>query len=1095
MMKFPLFNVVVAGLEAVWDSFNVVGRGLLLLLFIVMPFSPISAETFILNGDTNFNCVSGSPAPLGEECAKSPLISSDWKMRVLRENGAGSLVDVLLDKDPPINDWIQNVETNSHLGAPGDFTILEISKRSLEGEECFLLGDVWLHEPGETSDGECRFLLHRRPPSDYCGASPARLANNVRYFPSGCGDNAIRAEFVDLPSSIEVGERKQFSLRLASGMASDGYTLSGCYPARLVFKSDLKERALMSAVPLEESFVSTGAPSNLVRQCESGLQYHLGLIDSTLLSYTVTPRERGVARFDNSSRVSAVFDIGSGDLQAVSANPRPEPIQITGGLDLQVQAPRIVKPGKQKSFTVVLSLHNRGKGAMNVSGKDCNLLAERGADLIVATTPSGFERDFPLAGGQNVDITCNFQALGEGIVDLNVDTFWTHASGGEVLTRLRCDEHGSTTARCVKGALANTSSDVIRIGISKDEATCGDGVVDPDEDCDGGACCTENCEFVERGKRCRGKSACATGDGLCFGDLSFCPGEVDGDGILSVDFELLTPVGPSPKVFTRGWEFGVEAVAQCKNGNSRTVSEAVEWSGSGSFFPSRGTRSRPSFQGEGSNTIVLSYSGERLFQQSFNVDAISPAGFAAVGDIAFCPADAHGSLGGPYQVEGPIVGGSSLVTVAGAPAARVGDPGVHASCSGPNSFLIADGDPEVIISGRRASRSGDETQHCGGIGSIRDVASAGRVRANPRSTHSDRRILRLDGQGSILGTVRSSSGSPLANIQVVFTDTHGEIVATWSDTDGTFLVSGLPSGSYSQRCQGGHLGYYTSSYSGSDAEPIITLNGASSFVNADCTLDVGGVISGQVLTEGGEPLPDVWVLASARDGRELTSQGVKSTASGAFAIDGLQEGEYFLFASAEQSGYLNRYYPSALSIDDAKPVPVIGSSQTRGVAIVFPSDLSALSCELSDTDGVLQAKFRTIQQSLEVASNQALRLMKSASRSSNRISLGSLKGQRRKVNRFLGLLANAVEAFPVSVHSACAIPVGCSENSSSTRLANFRSYSMKLLRLVKQTSQRATRAASILRNKQRKLFKKIRKIGLGINAALDEYPISFVECS
>jgi uncharacterized Zn-binding protein involved in type VI secretion len=56
--------------------------------------------------------------------------------------------------------------------------------------------------------------------------------------------------------------------------------------------------------------------------------------------------------------------------------------------------------------------------------------------------------------------------------------------------------------------------------------------------------------------------------------------------------------------------------------------------------------------------------------------------------------------------------------VNGRPAVRVGDPGVHAACCGPNSWTAKAGSGTVFINGRKAHRLGDATQHCGGIGQL-----------------------------------------------------------------------------------------------------------------------------------------------------------------------------------------------------------------------------------------------------------------------------------------------------------------------------------------------------------------------------------------
>ncbi len=190
-------------------------------------------------------------------------------------------------------------------------------------------------------------------------------------------------------------------------------------------------------------------------------------------------------------------------------------------------------------------------------------------------------------------------------------------------------------------------------------------------------------------------------------------GETDG-----VELVLTYPVGASPKVFTTGWVFGARCVVQTEDGPV-DLSNEVSWRGSGSFSPASGNQSRPSFAGAGGNEIVLSVTVDgRLVERTFAVDAVSPAGYAKVGDTAFCPNDSHGCPADPHPVTGPITVGSPNVFIDGRPAARVGDVGVHAACCGANTFRITGGDSSVLINGRAAARMGDTTQHCGGSGTI-----------------------------------------------------------------------------------------------------------------------------------------------------------------------------------------------------------------------------------------------------------------------------------------------------------------------------------------------------------------------------------------
>jgi len=212
--------------------------------------------------------------------------------------------------------------------------------------------------------------------------------------------------------------------------------------------------------------------------------------------------------------------------------------------------------------------------------------------------------------------------------------------------------------------------------------------------------------------------------------------------------DLTFPAGASPKVFTEGWVFGARCIANAGTPEQVDLSDEVEWSGSGTFTPPVGRRSRPTFGGPGANTINLtaSYEGQPV-TRSFTVQAVSPAGYAHVGSRARCPADAHGGPCCPHDVKGPVAEGSPTVLVDGRPAARVGDGGFHDTdplwverkfdelhskmhdamdggdpvflrCCGSNTFTVAAGDPEVLIDGRPAARIGDGTKHCGGIGTL-----------------------------------------------------------------------------------------------------------------------------------------------------------------------------------------------------------------------------------------------------------------------------------------------------------------------------------------------------------------------------------------
>jgi len=89
-----------------------------------------------------------------------------------------------------------------------------------------------------------------------------------------------------------------------------------------------------------------------------------------------------------------------------------------------------------------------------------------------------------------------------------------------------------------------------------------------------------------------------------------------------------------------------------------------------------------------------------------------------VGGEALVRADSHGWPGCAHTCVGPAVAGSSDVFVNKKPALRVGDPGVHSACCGPNTWKAAQGSTTVFFNGIPAHRLGDQTAHCGGSGTL-----------------------------------------------------------------------------------------------------------------------------------------------------------------------------------------------------------------------------------------------------------------------------------------------------------------------------------------------------------------------------------------
>jgi uncharacterized Zn-binding protein involved in type VI secretion len=96
---------------------------------------------------------------------------------------------------------------------------------------------------------------------------------------------------------------------------------------------------------------------------------------------------------------------------------------------------------------------------------------------------------------------------------------------------------------------------------------------------------------------------------------------------------------------------------------------------------------------------------------------------ARLADTGKCNADAHGCPACPHPTIGPAVAGSPDVLVNSRPALRIDDPGIHAACCGPNKWNVSAGSGTVFINSKKAARKGDQTKHCGGVGSLTSGSS------------------------------------------------------------------------------------------------------------------------------------------------------------------------------------------------------------------------------------------------------------------------------------------------------------------------------------------------------------------------------------
>jgi cysteine-rich repeat protein len=87
---------------------------------------------------------------------------------------------------------------------------------------------------------------------------------------------------------------------------------------------------------------------------------------------------------------------------------------------------------------------------------------------------------------------------------------WSYLSSGELTL--------SENTLYIAGIAKVTAINAAFIGV-----LCGNGVIDPEEDCDGGACCNVGCTFRALGTPCRGAQGACDSMESCTGDSADCP--------------------------------------------------------------------------------------------------------------------------------------------------------------------------------------------------------------------------------------------------------------------------------------------------------------------------------------------------------------------------------------------------------------------------------------------------------------------------------------------------------------------------------------------------------------------------------------------
>jgi len=201
------------------------------------------------------------------------------------------------------------------------------------------------------------------------------------------------------------------------------------------------------------------------------------------------------------------------------------------------------------------------------------------------------------------------------------------------------------------------------------------------------------------------------------------------------------------------------------------------------------------------------------------------------------------------------------------------------------------------------------------------------------------------GTATIRGRVLAAdTGQPLRKAQVRVAGEMRENRLATTDADGKYEFKLLPAGRYNiSASKGSYVGLqYGQQRPFEPGKPLEILDGQT-VEKVDFALPRGGVITGRILDEFGEPLADAQVAAQRYQNmggrRRLVPAGRPATTNdiGEFRLFAIPPGQYYLSAALrnfgmmgdtdDRSGYAPTYFPGTANMAEAQKV-TIGLGQT-----------------------------------------------------------------------------------------------------------------------------------------------------------------------
>lgn len=255
------------------------------------------------------------------------------------------------------------------------------------------------------------------------------------------------------------------------------------------------------------------------------------------------------------------------------------------------------------------------------------------------------------------------------------------------------------------------------------------------------------------------------------------------------------------------------------------------------------------------------------------------------------------------------------------------------------------------------------------------VRGPGQIVVQPQQPARDTRAALPPGTGRISGHATDSvTGTAVRRATVRLIESGSRETRTvTTNADGRFEFLGLRPGGYQVLVtKSGYVNWSYNQKHPNESAPPFQLADAQSLEQIDVRLPRGGVVTGQIVDEFGEPVADALVSAMQHvftpSGSRLMALGRagQSNDIGEFRISGLPPGEYFIAAAgpprflsplerddSDRSGYAMSFYPGVTDTAAAQAVRVAIGQTLGGVSIsLIPARTALVSGTVFDDEGL-----------------------------------------------------------------------------------------------------------------------------------------------